>query len=435
MWGNNPKSSSLQQTGDSLGPKTVPLTVGQHLKAQREEQGQGVAEVANMLCIHSAYLQAIEDNEIDKLPGPTYAIGFVRAYAEYLGLDGAKVVDRFKDEGKIQENRAQLVFPSPLAEGQIPSGPILLAAAAFLAVVYGGWVFVSSPNDGIVDMIPSIPDRIASLVGDDEIKEPQTKELEAGLRAEKKAVALANVLVENPKLTYMLEPEAQSAQATGALIQKVVAYEKTAAATSKDSTLSRSDTIVEVAKLKESIATVIESTENTPKLESPATTEATFARTEKTVDTVKVDDLNSAVAKSAEETPVVAVATTQTASTVIEVSEGSGPSSAPLLSLDDEPRVFGEAGEESRIKITALVDSWVEVRAMDGDLLLTRVLRKGDSYHVPGQTGLTLVTGNAGGLEFSVDGNVVPEIGLLGTVRRNVKLDADALMDGTANDP
>jgi cytoskeleton protein RodZ len=377
-----------------------------------------VAEVANMLRIHSAYLQAIEDNEIDKLPGPTYAVGFVRAYAEYLGLDGAKVVDRFKDEGKIQENRAQLVFPSPLAEGQIPSGPILLAAAAFLAVAYGGWVFVSSPNDGIVDMIPSIPDRIASLVGDDEIKEPKTKELEAGLRAEKKAVASATVLVENPKLTSMLEPEAQSAKVTG----------------SKDSTLSRSDTIVEVAKLKESIAAVTESTENTPKLESPATTEATFARTEKTADTVKVDDLNSAVEKSAEETPVVAVATTQTASTVIEVSEGSGPSSAPLLSLDDEPRVFGEAGEESRIKITALIDSWVEVRALDGDLLLTRVLRKGDSYHVPGQTGLTLVTGNAGGLEFSVDGNVVPGIGLLGTVRRNVKLDADALMDGTAND-
>jgi cytoskeleton protein RodZ len=192
---------------------------------------------------------------------------------------------------------------------------------------------------------------------------------------------------------------------------------------------------VEVAKLKESIATVIESTENTPKLESPATTEAMFARTEKIVDAVKVNDLNSVVAKSAEEMQVVAVATTQTASTVIGVSEGSGPSSAPLLSLDDEPRVFGKAGEESRIKITALVDSWVEVRAMDGDLLLTRVLRKGDSYHVPGQTGLTLVTGNAGGLEFSVDGNVVPEIGLLGSVRRNVKLDADALMDGTANDP
>jgi cytoskeleton protein RodZ len=435
VWGNNPKSSSLQQTGDSLGPKTVPMTVGRHLKTQREEQGQEVAEVANMLCIHSAYLQAIEDNEIDKLPGPTYAVGFVRAYAEYLGLDGAKVVDRFKDEGKIQENRAQLVFPSPLSEGQIPSGPILLAAAALLAVAYGGWVFVSSPNDGIVDMIPSIPDRIASLVGDDEIKEPKTKELEAGLRAEKKAVTSATVLVENPKLTSMFEPEAQSAKVTGVFLQKVAAHEKTAVATSKDSTLSQSDTIVEVAKLKKSIATVIESTENTPKLESPATTEAMFARTEKIVGAVKVNDLNSVVAKSAEEMQVVAVATTQTASTVIGVSEGSGLSSAPLLSLDDEPRVFGKAGEESRIKITALVDSWVEVRAMDGDLLLTRVLRKGDSYHVPGQTGLTLVTGNAGGLEFSVDGNVVPEIGLLGSVRRNVKLDADALMDGTANDP
>jgi cytoskeleton protein RodZ len=222
---------------------------------------------------------------------------------------------------------------------------------------------------------------------------------------------------------------------TGVLLQKVAAHEKTAVATSKDSTLSRSDTIVEVAKLKESIATVIESTENTPKLESPATTEAMFARTEKIVDAVKVNDLNSVVAKSAEEMQVVAVATTQTASTVIGVSEGSGPSSAPLLSLDDEPRVFGEAGEESRIKITALVDSWVEVSAGDGELLLTRVLRKGDSYHVPGQTGLTLVTGNAGGMEFFVDGKIVPKIGPLGAVRRNVKLDPKSLMDGTANDP
>ena len=112
----------------------------------------------------------------------------------------------------------------------------------------------------------------------------------------------------------------------------------------------------------------------------------------------------------------------------------SGPPSAPLPSSENEPRIFGQAGEGSRIKITALVDSWVEVRADDGELLLTRVLRKGDSYHVPRQTGLTLVTGNAGGLEFSVDGKVVPEIGPIGTVRRNVKLDPKALTDGTAYD-
>ena len=111
MWGNNSKSSSSQQTGDCPGSKSVPMTVGRYLKSQREEQGQGVAEVAGMLRIHSAYLQAIDDNEIDKLPGPTYAVGFVRAYAEHLGLDGAKVVERLFHGAKVSSTRiTQIVF-------------------------------------------------------------------------------------------------------------------------------------------------------------------------------------------------------------------------------------------------------------------------------------------------------------------------------------
>ncbi len=459
MWGNNSKSSSSQQTGDGPGSKSVPMTVGRYLKSQREEQGQGVAEVADMLCIHRAYLQAIDDNEIDKLPGPTYAVGFVRAYAEHLGLDGAKVVERFKDEGKIQEKRAQLVFPSPLPEGQIPSGPILLAAAAFLAVAYGGWVVVSSPNDSIVDMIPSLPDRIASLVGNDEAAEPEAKKPEAESEAEEKTVASATAPTEKSELAPTPEPEAKTAASSETATLKVASSKETAAAASNDSAPSQSDTIAEVVKPTEAIAKAVastgeatpdqtaikpemptvekpvETTENAPKTESAATTEITVAETEKAFETVKVDDLNAVLAKSAKELKTAATAPAQTASTEIGETESSGPPSAPLPSSDDEPRIFGEAGEGSRIKITALVDSWVEVRADGGELLLTRVLRKGDSYHVPGQTGLTLVTGNAGGLEFSVDGKVVPEIGPLGTVRRNVKLDPKALTDGTANDP
>lgn len=445
MWGNNPKPSSSQQTGNSR----VLMTVGQYLKSQREEQGLAFAEVAEMLRINRVYLQAIEDNEIDKLPGPTYAVGFVRAYAEHLGLDGAKVVERFKDEGKVQEKRGQLIFPSPLPEGQIPSGPILLAAAAFFAVAYGGWVFVSSPNDSVVDMIPSLPERIASLVVDDEVKKSEAKKLEAESGAEEKTVASAIALTEKP------EPASPSKL-------EVATSEETATAISNDSAPSWSDTVAEVAKPTKPIAKVVVSTgqetpdqtaakpetltldaleknvktkENVPKLGSTPTTETTVGEAEKVVDAIKVDTSYSAAAKSAEEVQTTAAAPTQMASTQVGEREGSGPPSISFPSLDDEPRVFGEMGEESRIKITALVDSWVEVHAGDGKLFLTRVLRKGDRYHVPSQTGLVLVTGNAGGLEFAVDGKVVPKIGPLGTVRRDVKLDPKALMDGTANDP
>ncbi len=65
-------------------------------------------------------------------------------------------------------------------------------------------------------------------------------------------------------------------------------------------------------------------------------------------------------------------------------------------------------------------------------LLVTRLLRAGDSYRVPNQPGLTLLTGNAGALDIMVDGEPVPPIGGEGTVRRNVALDAERLLDGTA---
>ena len=103
------------------------------------------------------------------------------------------------------------------------------------------------------------------------------------------------------------------------------------------------------------------------------------------------------------------------------------------LSEEDGPRVYGKAGEGSRIIIRAIVDSWVEVRDGEGELLLTQVLREGDQYHVPDRLGLKLVTGNAGGLEFLVDGDKVAEIGPFGAVRRNVRLEPQALKDGTAS--
>ncbi|HEY9549343.1 MAG TPA: DUF4115 domain-containing protein, partial [Kiloniellaceae bacterium] len=77
----------------------------------------------------------------------------------------------------------------------------------------------------------------------------------------------------------------------------------------------------------------------------------------------------------------------------------------------------------------------VQVRDREGNLLLTRVLRVGDSYQVPNQADLTLLTGNAGGLEISVDGNPLPALGPVGAVRRNIPLDPAALLGGAGRQP
>ena len=64
--------------------------------------------------------------------------------------------------------------------------------------------------------------------------------------------------------------------------------------------------------------------------------------------------------------------------------------------------------------------------------LQTRLLRPGNDYRVPDRPGLRLSTGNAGAIEILVDGEVVPSIGPIGQVRRDVALDIERLRRGTA---
>ncbi len=96
------------------------------------------------------------------------------------------------------------------------------------------------------------------------------------------------------------------------------------------------------------------------------------------------------------------------------------------------PRVFGQGNVGSRISVRAVQESWVQVTGVDNELLLTRILRPGDVYHVPDRPGLVLMTGNAGGIEIIVDGAVAPPLGPVAAVRRGVALDARKLLAGEA---
>src|SRR5262245_40604116 len=96
----------------AYGSFPVEIGVGELLRMTRERQGQELQSVANQLRIRLAYLQAIEDGRFRDLPGSTYAVGFVRSYADYLGLDGGDVVRRFREEAARVRGRPKLVFPA-----------------------------------------------------------------------------------------------------------------------------------------------------------------------------------------------------------------------------------------------------------------------------------------------------------------------------------
>lgn len=71
---------------------------GAHLAAVRETAGYSLDEAAAKTHIKERHLRAIEETDLENLPPRPYAIGFVKSYAEFLGLDAAAVVDRFKED-------------------------------------------------------------------------------------------------------------------------------------------------------------------------------------------------------------------------------------------------------------------------------------------------------------------------------------------------
>ena len=104
----------------------------------------------------------------------------------------------------------------------------------------------------------------------------------------------------------------------------------------------------------------------------------------------------------------------------------------PVAKAMPKPEAKPETPVASRIVVRAKSNSWIQVRDDVGNqLLLTRILRAGDTYPVPNRSGLMLLTGNAGALEIQVDGETVPGIGG-GAVRRAVALDVERLRQGKA---
>jgi cytoskeleton protein RodZ len=135
-------------------------TVGATLRAARQERGLEIEAVSQVIHIRSAQLKALEDDNIESLPGMTYAIGFVRSYANFLGLNGAEIVHRFKAEhGHTPPANAKLSFPEPIAESRVPD-PMMVGVGAFLAVVIlVGWTIYSNMNNNeqTAENLPDAP--------------------------------------------------------------------------------------------------------------------------------------------------------------------------------------------------------------------------------------------------------------------------------------
>ncbi|MDB5395486.1 MAG: hypothetical protein JWM91_2992 [Rhodospirillales bacterium] len=343
------------------------ITVSESLRSRRIECGLDIDYVAQILRIRASVLIAIEKGEFDQLPGPAYAVGFVRSYATYLGLDAEALVVRFKNETAEIARRPHLEFPLPIRDSRVPTGPLLMICIVLAVLTYGGWYYMSARPNQLADIVPAVPERFQHLLA---IPSPE-----------------------------------KDAAAPGAAVQLQPTAAPTPPATAPDAGTTQSS----------QIATV---TTTTPPTTAPSATSGS-AGTPQPAQPV-VDGVPPIENRLGTVTGVIS----------------NLPASPDLA----QPPVSGDAGKapgdtgygapdgQARVVLRATADSWVQVRDKGSNLLFTRVLKPGEHYNVPNQPGLTLIAGNAGGLDITVDGMNAPSIGEAGRVARNVSLDPDHLL-------
>lgn len=276
------------------------IPVGEILRRARMHYGLSLDDVEASLRIRSALLGALEQSDVSGLPGKAYAIGFVRSYSEFLGLDGDQMVKLYKRQSGGGAERPTLALPVPASESKMPS-PIIMAAAA------GGLLFVVV----LIALFVLVPDRE---------KIPDVPE----------------------EMKVAAAPEQETA------------------------------------------TTGFVGTPEIPGLDEALGTED-FARE----------------TGAAEASPTPAGKPSETEATPMPVP----------------------GSDESRIVVRAIENSWVEIRDSSDNILVSRVLEKGNYYLLPDDASLVMDTGSVGALEIVLDGVKLPPFGKVGEIARSISLD------------
>jgi len=138
--------------------------IGNSLREARLRQQLDFPELEQQTKIRSKYLKALEDEQFDLLPAPTYVRGFLRSYADALGLDGQLYMDEYNSRFITGEEDVPLRprdyqrRPQPIGH-RVESRGVVIAIAAIavvFALVIAAWKF-GSPNETTAPPVPHTP--------------------------------------------------------------------------------------------------------------------------------------------------------------------------------------------------------------------------------------------------------------------------------------
>jgi len=153
-----PKTATARKK-QPIEEKIPGMHVGNTMREAREAQNLSLESVADELMIRLFYLEALENGNFKDLPERVYAIGFVKNYATYLGMDVTGTVDQFKRDAygarSAGSYQVELAMPEPVAHSIVPNRSAIISAAIVLIALIAGIVFFAQGDKKTSPVIPA----------------------------------------------------------------------------------------------------------------------------------------------------------------------------------------------------------------------------------------------------------------------------------------
>lgn len=135
---------------------TAVAEIGSALREAREQRGLELGDVEDATRIRATYLAALEDERFDRLPGRAYAKGFLRVYADFLGLDGRRLVEMFNE--RVPDAEPQELAPPTVASVRarpwLNPLPLTLALVALALAGVAVWRLTEPRQHGAAPLRP-----------------------------------------------------------------------------------------------------------------------------------------------------------------------------------------------------------------------------------------------------------------------------------------
>ncbi len=372
--------------------------VGQQLREARQQRGEDLYDIAEILRLKPSYLYALEEGDYTAFPGRAYAFGFLRSYADYLGFQGEEVLRQIKAVIDAAPVEPKLEYRAPIIERHRPTAVALVTVALIIGATAGGWYAVRQTGGLPLDRLAALPGEIGRMVTEFAARDPAA--------GEPVPIPVANGSGQETGHAAPNLPASGTTDATLASLERLAAPEETPPV------------------LPRAVVVPVVSTPPAPAASPPEPEQAASATGTEAV------DITSAIA--AELPADQELVSTSAAARPRTPARQRSSAAALLAELRDpgaaagEGRTFGDPSA-SGVMLLARDTTWIQVRSADRAFVRTRILEPGDRFYLPARDDLALWTGNAGGLEIWLQGERLGTAGEPGQVVRDLPLRPDAL--------